>query len=61
MCFVRPLKDVLPAYANNVLYVLYDFVNTQNKRYSDTKKHMCLTSCACNSFVRGVSSLNTIV
>jgi hypothetical protein len=35
---MRPLKDVLPANADNVLYIFYDFENTQNKTYSDTAK-----------------------
>jgi len=38
LCFMRPLKDVLPANANNVLYIFYDFETTQNKRYCDTAK-----------------------
>ena len=36
LCYMRPLKDVLPANANNVLYMFYDFETTQNKTYSDT-------------------------
>ena len=35
---MRRLKDVLPANADNVLYVFYDFETTQNKTYSDTAK-----------------------
>ena len=35
---MRPLKDVLPANANNVLYIFYDFETTQNKTHSDTAK-----------------------
>jgi len=35
LCYMRPLKDVLPANADKVLYVFYDFETTQNKRYSD--------------------------
>jgi len=38
LSYVRPLKDVLPTNADKVLYVFYDFVTTQNKRYSDTAK-----------------------
>ena len=34
----RPLKNVLPANANNVLYIFYDFEATQNNTYSDTAK-----------------------
>ena len=33
-----PLKDVLPANANNILYVFYDFETTQMKMNSDTAK-----------------------
>jgi hypothetical protein len=32
------LKDVLPANADNVLYIFYDFETTQNETYSDTPK-----------------------
>jgi len=35
---MRPLKVVLPANADNVLYVFYDFETTQNKTYSDMAK-----------------------
>ena len=35
---MRPLEDVLPANAEMVLYVFYDFETTQNKSYSDTAK-----------------------
>ena len=35
---MRHLKDVLPANANKILYVFYDFETTQNKRYSDKAK-----------------------
>ena len=35
---MRPLKDVLPPNANNVLNVFYDFDTTQNKRYFDKAK-----------------------
>jgi len=38
LCFIRTLKDVLPANANNVLYVFYDFETTQIKMYSNTAK-----------------------
>ena len=61
LCFKSPLKDVLPANANNVLYLFYDFEITQNKRYCDTAKNMCLNSCACNSFVQDVRKSKTVV
>ena len=38
--YMRPLKDVLPAKADKVLYVFYDFESTQSKRYSDTAKSL---------------------
>jgi hypothetical protein len=38
LCYMRPLKDVLPANADNLLYIYYDFQTTQNKTYSDTAK-----------------------
>ena len=38
LCNLKPLKDVLPANADKVLYVYYDLEYTQNKRYSDTAK-----------------------
>jgi len=38
LCYVRQLKDVVPANANNVQYIFYDFETTQNKTYSDTAK-----------------------
>jgi len=61
LCFMIPLKDVLPAKANNVLYVFYDFETKQNRTYSDTAKEHCLTSSACNSFVRDVRKSKTVV
>jgi hypothetical protein len=38
LCYMRPLKDVLPANADNVLYIFYDFETTENMMYSDTAK-----------------------
>ena len=38
LCYMRSLKGVLPANADNILYVFYNFETTQNKRYSDTAK-----------------------
>jgi len=35
---MRPLKDILPANANKVLYIFYDFEYTQIKTYSGTAK-----------------------
>ena len=44
---MRPLKDVLPANADKVLYLFYDFETTQNKGVSDkvkahVPKHVCV-------------------
>ena len=35
LCYMRPLKDALPAGSDKVLYVFYDFETTQNTRHSD--------------------------
>ena len=35
LCYMRPLKDVFPIAGDKVLYVVYDFETTQNRRYSD--------------------------
>jgi len=35
ICYMRPLKDVLPDAFDKVLYVFYDFETTQNARSSD--------------------------
>jgi len=58
---MRTLKDVLPANANNVLYIFYNFENTQNKTYSDTANIMYLTLSVCNSFVRDVRKSTIVV
>ena len=43
LCYMRPLKDVLPA---NVLYIFYEFETRQNKTYSDTvKAHVTKLVC----------------
>ena len=47
LCFMRQMKDVLPANAKNVLYISYDFETTHKKTYSDTAKehapnHVCV-------------------
>jgi hypothetical protein len=47
---MRPLKDVLPANVDNVLYVFYDFESTQNKRYSDTSKAQVLKLICVQQF-----------
>jgi len=59
LCYMRPLKDVLPANADKVLDVFYNFETTQNKRYSDTTKVyvpnlVCVQQfCACCEDVVG--------
>jgi hypothetical protein len=35
MCYLRPLRVALPDVGDKVLYVFYDFENTQNTRCSD--------------------------
>ena len=35
LCYMKPLKDVLPDASDKVLYVFYDFETTQNTRYSE--------------------------
>jgi len=35
LCYMRPLKDVLPDSSDTVLYVFYDVEATQNTKYSD--------------------------
>ena len=35
MCYMRPLKDVMPDASDKVLYVFYDFETKQNTKYSD--------------------------
>jgi len=38
LCYMMPLKDVMPVNADKVLYVFYDFAATQITRYSDKEK-----------------------
>ena len=35
LCYMKPLKDVLPDASDKVLYVFYDLETTQNTKYSD--------------------------
>jgi len=35
LCYMPPLKDVLPSAGDKVLYVFYDFETIQTTRYSD--------------------------
>ena len=35
LCYLKPLKDVLPDANDKVLYLFYDFETTQNTKYSD--------------------------
>ena len=58
---MRPLKDVLPANANNVLYTFYDFEITQTRRILTRLKNMCLNLSVCNSFLRDVSKSKTSI
>jgi hypothetical protein len=61
LCYMRTPKDVLPANANNVVYIFYNFENTQNKTYSDTANIMYLTLSVCNSFARDVRKPTILV
>jgi len=38
LCYMRPLKDTLPAASDKVLYVFYDIETTQNTEYEDESK-----------------------
>jgi len=66
LCYMRPLKDVLPANADKVLYEFYDVETTQNKRYSDTaKSHVpklvyVQQFCARCDDVKGVMDLSYV-
>jgi len=35
LCYMKPLKDVLPDANDKVVYVFYDFETTQNTKYCD--------------------------
>jgi hypothetical protein len=61
LCYMRPVKDFLPANANNVLYIFYEFEATQTRPIPTRQKKMCLNSSVCNSFVRDVRKSNTVV
>jgi len=58
---VGPLKEVLPANIDNVLYVVYDFETTQNKMYSDTAKADVPNRVCVNRFVRVVRTRKKVV
>ena len=38
LCYMRPLKDTLPAASDKVLYVFYDIETTQNTEYEEESK-----------------------
>ena len=46
------LKDILPANADTIIYVFYDFKNTQKRGIRTRRKYTCLTASVCNRFVR---------
>jgi len=52
LCFIRPLKDVLPSAGDKVIYVFYDFDTIQNTKYSDKATLQYLISSECKSSVR---------
>ena len=61
LCYMRSLKDVLPANACNILCIFYDVETTSIKRIPTWTKNMCLTSSACKRFARDVRNSKTVV
>ena len=61
LCYLRPLKDVLPPNADNVYYIFYDFQATQMWHIPTRPKHMYLTFSACSSFARDVRKSTIVV
>jgi len=46
LCYIGPLKDVLPVNADKLLNVFYDFETTQNYKYFDkAKAHVSYLVC----------------
>ena len=58
LCYMRPLKDVLPITCDKVLSEFFYFETTQNMRFSD-KPTLHVPDLACNSFVRGAKMRKT--
>ena len=54
LCYKRSLKDVLPANADKVLYLFYDFETSQNIRFSDMAKSHVPKLVCFKSIVLGV-------
>jgi len=47
LCYMRPLKDTLPAASDKVLYVFYDIETTPNTEYEEESKlHVPNLVCA---------------
>jgi len=61
LCYMRPLKNVLHAHANNVLYIFYDFETTQYKTYSNTAKEHVPNLVYVQQFVQSARKSNTVV
>ena len=53
LCYMRPLKDVLPANTDKVLCVFYDFETTKNMRNADKAKAHVPNLLVSKRFVRG--------
>ena len=60
LCYMKPLKDVLPDAGDKVLYVFYDFETTQNTKYSDKATLHYLSTFAFSSSVRNAKMWKTV-
>ena len=61
LSYMIPVKHVLPANAEKLLYLYYGFETTQNKRYSDTAKAHVPKIVCVQQFLRGVRTWKTVV
>ena len=62
LCHMTSLKNVLPANANNVLYIYFTTLRPRKtKRIPTRQKNTSLNSSACNRFVRDVRKWKTVV
>ena len=61
LCYMRHLKDVLPANADNVLYIFTNFRPQRTRRIPTRQKNIYLTLSACNSFARDVRKSTIVV
>ena len=58
---MRPLKDVLPANAKNVLHIFTVLRALKTRPIPTRQKNMCRISSALNRFVRDVRKSKTVV